>query len=140
MRVSAENPRWWDLPAGLLLVAAILTSGTRLVATEWTSHLAIIQSLVFFGVIAGLMLGKSRFSPRSARFLAVVYGLFAVPWQLGITLPIEYSWTERMIILINRLQIIFSQLIYREPVRDSLLFLVVMFILYWGISVHAGYP
>jgi transglutaminase-like putative cysteine protease len=131
--------RWWDFPAALLLMAALLTSGTRLVVTGWTVNLSIVQTQVFFGLIAGLALGYSRFSPRSVGFLAFIYGLFFTPWQLGLTLPLEYSWSERMIVLINRLNIIISQLVFREPVRDSLLFLVVMFALFWGISVHAGY-
>jgi hypothetical protein len=133
------SPRWWDFPAALLLMAAILTAGTRLVATDWTRHLAIVQTLVFFGVIGGLALGFSRFSGRAAVFIGVVYGLFTIPWQLGMTLPASYSWVERMVILIYRLQIIISQLVYREPVRDSLLFLVVMYILFWAISIYGSY-
>jgi transglutaminase-like putative cysteine protease len=131
--------RWWDFPAALLLVTAILTAATRLVATQWTVNLSIVQTLVFFGVLAGLALGYSRFSARWTVFFAFAYGLFAIPWQLGIILPLHLRWPERLAVLSNRLQIIISQLFYRETVRDSLLFLVVMFALFWFISVHAGY-
>lgn len=120
-------------------MAAMLTAGTRLVATGWTAHLSLVQTLVFFSLIAGLALGYSRFSGRTAAFMALVYGAFAVPWQLGTTLPAKYTWLERMVILISRLQIILSQLLFHEPVRDSLLFLVVMFALFWAIAIHAGY-
>jgi transglutaminase-like putative cysteine protease len=125
----------------LLLLAAILTAGTRLVTTLWTTNLSIVQTLVFFGTFAGLALGYSRFSARLAGFFALAYGLFCIPWQLGLTLSEKFDWTERerLTVLGNRLQIIFSQLIDKEPVRDSLLFLVVMFALFWVISVHAGY-
>jgi len=139
MKTKYVSIRWWDLPAALLLMAAIIISGTRLVATDWTAHLSIVQTIVFFGLIAGLALGYSRFSPRTAAFIAIIYGISVVPWQLGLTLPVQYSWTEKMILLIYRLQIIVSQLVLREPVRDSLLFLVIMFALYWAISAHAGY-
>jgi transglutaminase-like putative cysteine protease len=139
MKNNLRFIRWWDLPAVLLLIAAILTAGTRLVATNWTTHLSIVQTLVFFGVLSGLALGYSSFSGRLAAFFAFAYGLFCIPWQLGLTLAAEYSWTERLTILGNRLQIIFSQLVAKEAVRDSLLFLVVMFILFWVISAHAGY-
>lgn len=139
MKNSLRFLRWWDLPAALLLLAAILTAGTRLVTTEWTTNLSIVQTLVFFGTFAGLALGYSRFSPRLASFFALVYGIFSIPWQLGMTLSSEFEWNERLAILGNRLQIIFSQLVDKEPVRDSLLFLVVMFALFWAISVYAGY-
>ncbi len=118
MKTKYVSLRWWDLPAAMLLMAAILISGTRLVATGWTAHLSIVQTIVFFGLIAGLALGYSHFSPRSAAFIALIYGIFTIPWQLGLTLPVQYSWTEKMIILIYRLQTVISQLVLREPVRE----------------------
>ena len=111
MKNSLRFTRWWDIPAALLLIAALLTSGTRLVATRWTTDLSIVQTLVFFGALAGLALGFSAFSTRLSAFFALVYGLFLIPWQLGMTLPEEYGWLERLTILSNRLQFIFSHLI-----------------------------
>jgi transglutaminase-like putative cysteine protease len=144
MNTNMDNPqpsttRWWDLPAAALLMAALLISAARLIATRWTSELTITQMLVAFGVLAGLALGKSRFSPRLVAFFATVYGAFAVPWQLGLTLREDILWTERLSILINRLGVIIYQLINREPVQDSLLFLLLMSILYWIVGSHAGY-
>ncbi len=140
MSNSRSNPiRWWDAASALLLMAAMLISASRLVATDWTGHLSIVQTLAFFGVIAGFLLGLSRFSPRTTVIFAFIYGLFAIPWQLGLTLPAAYSWSERIIILMNRLQIILSQLAYREPVSDSLLFLIIFFLLFWVIAVFSSY-
>jgi hypothetical protein len=48
-------------------------------------------------------------------------------------------WGERLSILYNRLWIIILQLIYRETVSDSLLFVVLMCVLFWVLSTHAGY-
>lgn len=139
IKTELHPSRWWDFPAALLLMAAMLTAGTRLVATDWTAHLSLVQTLVFFSLIAGLALGTSRFSSRTAAFFAAIFGVFAVPWQLGTTLPANYTWLERMVILISRLQIIINQLILHEPVRDSLLFLATMFALFWTIAIFAGY-
>lgn len=138
MKTDTET-RWWDLPAILLLFAALITVSTRLVATDWTNHLAITQNLVFFGFIAGIALGKSRFSSRIAIFFALVYGLFFIPWQLGRTMAPGILWSERMTSLGGRLNVIFSQLAHQEVVQDSLLFLVLMSLLFWVLSVHAGY-
>ncbi|MBN1149240.1 MAG: transglutaminase domain-containing protein [Anaerolineales bacterium] len=139
MSTNSPSQRWWDLPAALLLLAAMSTAATRLVATKWTSHLPIAQTLVFYGVILGLALGQSRFSSRLAGFLAFAYGAFAIPHQLGLTIKQEMLWGERLSILLNRLGVILFQLANQEAVQDSLLFLVLMFALFWGLSIHAGY-
>jgi len=136
--------RWWDLPAAVLIMAAMLTAASRLAATRWTTHLSIAQTLVFFGAIAGLAVGKSRFSPRVSAFFLFVYGAFMIPWQLGITLDqgtpnLNAGWSERMLTLLTRLGVIANQLARKEAVQDSLLFLVLMFILFWVLSAHAGY-
>jgi transglutaminase-like putative cysteine protease len=134
-----SSHRWWDFPAALLLLAAIQTAAIRLASTGWTVHLSIVQNLAFFGVILGLALGQSQFSPRIAGILAFLYGAYAIPWQLGSTLKDELIWQERLSILINRLGVILFQLKNQEVVQDSLLFLILMCILFWSLSAHAGY-
>ena len=136
---QAFEIRWWDLPSAVLLMAAMLIAAARLIATRWTSELTVTQMVVAFGVIAGLALGKSLFSPRLAGILSVLYGLFVVPWQIGSTIRADILWTERFSILSNRLGLIFYQLFNREPVQDSLLFLISMSILFWILGVLAGY-
>jgi hypothetical protein len=142
MNIDNSQPstnRWWDLPAAALLLAALLICAARLIATRWTSELTTAQMLAAFGVIAGLALGKSRFSPSLVAFFATAYGVFAVPWQLGLTIREDILWSERLSIILNRLGIIIYQLINQEPVQDSLLFLLLMSLLFWVLGAHAGY-
>ena len=138
-----KNPkkfyRWWDLAAVLLLLAAFLTAATRLVSTGWTRHLDITQIIVFFGVVLGTALGCSKFSPRISFLFALLYGLFLVPWQLGSIMKDEILWPERLLILYNRSFIIINQILRQEVVLDSLLFLIIMAVLFWLLSVYAGY-
>lgn len=135
-----ESPnRWWDLPGAALLLAALLTAATRLVVTQWTDHLAIAQTLAFFGVIAGLALGKSIFSQPVSLAIGAFYGAFAIPWQLGMTLSPELLWTDRLRILLNRLGVIIYQLVNGELVEDSLMFILIMSILFWTLALHAGF-
>src|SRR3970040_1745582 len=95
---NSETPvRWWDWPAAILLLAAILTATTRLIATRWTEELPLVQTVAFLGAIAGLALGQSRFSPSTARAFSFAYGLFIIPWQLGRTLGPEILWPEKMV-------------------------------------------
>lgn len=136
---STPTSRWWDLPAVLLLLAALFTASSRLVATQWTDHLDRIHTLTFLGALVGLALGQSVFSPRQATAWALVYGLFTIPWQLGLTLGQTVLWTERLISLAGRLIITIGQLERQEAVQDPLLFLSLMAGLFWALGVHAGY-
>ena len=141
-----ENPgsdskpaRWWDWPSVVLLIAAMYIAATRLNATSWTNELNLIQTVAIYGVIAGLALGKSTFSPGLARFFAFAYGSFVVFWQLGMTLGKGVLWPERMISMGNRLVIILDQIFQQKPVIDNLFFNLLMASLFWTLSVYAGY-
>ena len=136
-----SNPerRWWDLAAAFLLIAAMSIAASRLVATEWTYDLKVTQTMAFLGVLAGLALGYSRFSPRFTAILASVYGIVAVFWQLGLTIDQDVLWSERMFILANRAGVVIYQLINQETVQNSILFLILMYALFWAISAYAAY-
>ncbi len=133
--------RWWDLPAAVLLLAALFTAASRLIITDWVEHLNILHLWTFCGALAGLALGQSRFSPRRVILFALSYGLFIIFWRLGLTLEcdIDVLWTERLVILASRLTGALGQLARREAVQDPLLFLLWMAALFWALSVHAGY-
>lgn len=131
--------RWWDWPAAILLIAAIYIAATRLNATDWTNELSLVQTVAFWGVIAGLALGKSTFSAGTVRFFAFVYGVFVIFWQVGITYGQGVLWSERMISMGNRMLIILDQIFQQKPVTDNLFFNLLMAILFWILSVYAGY-
>lgn len=139
MSFNSPIRRWWDWSAALLIMAAMLTAASRLVATQWTINLSLVQSVAFFGVVAGLALGLSRFSGRIVGLIATVYGLFIVGWQLGSTVKDDPPWAERLLSLLSRLGLILYQLINRQTVYDSLLFIVLMCLLFWLLASSAGY-
>ncbi|NIW47105.1 MAG: hypothetical protein GWN30_20850, partial [Gammaproteobacteria bacterium] len=114
--------RWWDWPAAILLIAAIYVAASRLNATDWTNELSLVQTVAFWGVIAGLALGKSTFSAGTVRFFAFVYGAFVIFWQVGITYGQGVLWSERMISMGNRMLIILDQIFQQKPVTDNLFF------------------
>ncbi len=136
---SKTMDRWWDLSAAALLSIAVLITATRLVATQWTDHLELAQTITLLGLIAGFALGKSRFSPRLAGFLAAAYGVFTVPWLLGSLYERSIAWPERIQSIGGRLTLIIGQIMRQETVTDSLLFLALMVTLFWIITTHAAY-
>jgi transglutaminase-like putative cysteine protease len=139
MKIDFSRKRWWDFPAIFLLIASLLTGATRLSATGWTIHLEIVQTVVVLGAILGFALGYSKFSSRLAGLFTILYGIFIIPWQLGTIMKDEILWPERLMILANRSGVIINQIVHQEIVQDSLLFLMLMIVLFWILSVSAGF-
>ncbi|MDD5467425.1 MAG: transglutaminase-like domain-containing protein [Anaerolineales bacterium] len=136
---APEPERWWDFPAALLLMIVLTSAYARLVATRWTSDLDMLRTITYLGMIAGLALGQSRFSGRVAALFSFVYGVFTTAWRIGANMGSEAAWLERLQDLALRLGMIFDHLIQQKPVPDSLLFLLLMCLLFWALSSHAGY-
>ncbi len=139
VKVNTTGTRWWDLPAAVILLVVMTTAFSRLVATEWTQGLVVTRYITYLGLFAGLAIGQSRFSAKIAAFLAFAYGLFIIPWRLGMLMGEGILWDERLISMGGRLQVIITQLTKRQAVTDSFLFLVLMGVLFWVLSIHAGY-
>ena len=136
---SKSETRWWDPLAAVLLVCALLTAAARLVVTDWTEGLTLVRTLAVLGAVLGLVLGQSKFSSRAATFFGILYGIFLIPWQLGLTLTEDILWKERMLVLSSRLSATVEELVLSKMVSDNILFLFLMALLFWGFSVHAGY-
>ena len=134
--------RWWDTSAAALLLLALVTAAQRLIVTEWIDHLNIVRTLALLGGLAGLVLGLSRFSSRRVVAFGLAYGLFAVPWQLGLTLTYlsdDALWIERFLDMAWRMMAAVIELVQQQPVEDPLLFMFFMTCLFWTLGVHAGY-
>ncbi len=134
------NERFFDLFAAVLLMAAMVAAALRLSATGWAENLDVTQSMVFWGVLAGLALGKSIFSPRAAFLFSLNYGIFTIPWQLGILFfgP-KVEWKERLLSMGGRMLQVLGEISRRDQVTDNMLFLVLMATLFWVLSSYAGY-
>ena len=117
--------RWWDTLTTLLMMMCLFIATLRLISTHWTENLAIVQPVAFLGIILGLALGQSSFSPRVGRFFTLAYGIFVIPWQLGITMEKEVpGWMERLVSMRGRLEVIVGELLRRESVTDNLFFVL----------------
>ena len=136
---SESHTRWWDPLVALLFICILLAASARLVVTEWTDNLTIVRALAIGGGILGLVLGQTRFSPRTAFFYAFSYALFLIPWQLGSTLIEELTWKERLWVLGDRLVNTVEELLLSKAVSDNILFLFLMACLFWAFCLHAGY-
>ncbi len=134
-----EIKRWWDWPAGLMVVFLVGVTAARLSVTNWSPNLWMLDILAVAGVTLGLLLGASRFRPRTVFWLGAAYSLFFIFWQLGMIIGDDLQWNGRLSLLFQRLGDTFTLFVRNIPVTDPLLFLAIMGLLVWVISMTAGY-
>jgi len=137
-QINKTNTRWGDWLSAILLIIIMQIAAARLVATLWTKDLTLVQVITFIGTILGLALGKSIFKRFWVVFLAVCYGIILIPWQLGLMLDIETTWLDRLGILGVRLEVVLQELLTQKPVTDNILFLLLMAMLFWSLTIYAG--
>jgi transglutaminase-like putative cysteine protease len=129
----------WDLSAAILLYLVLLLSALRLIATNWTTGLNTALVLTLFGVPLGLALGASRFRPAAASLLALGYSLVLYPWTIGVVLYKNIPWGERLLSILGRLGVSLNIFFQKKPVEDTLFFIVLSALIFWIISLLAGY-
>ena len=127
------------MPAALLLVGLILCAALRLVVTNWTSDLNVVPLLVLLAFPLGLLLGMSRFRAWLAALLGLGYSLVLVPWMLASMLYEQVAWLERLAGMGGRLVSSLGLFLQRKPVQDTFLFVLLAALIFWIVSLLAGY-
>ena len=133
-----EN-RSWDWLVVLLLVAALSITAYRLTDTKWTDHLNMTVSLTWVGMILGLLLGYSQFKAGSVKIFGIAFTLFFPIHQLLLTTPIEFTWSERLGILGERIRTSTVLFIANQPLNDSILFISLLALIFWLNALTSGY-
>jgi hypothetical protein len=136
--MNTKTQRWWDIPAVILLVCALLSAAIRLHVTNWTEHLGRVELVVILGVILGIFLGKTVWRGTVAFAIGLMYTLVLVPWQLVLMMP-QGEWVSRLYILYARLYWAVADFLRNQPVQDPILFLTAMVLLYWLASLLSAY-
>jgi transglutaminase-like putative cysteine protease len=138
-QIMRDKPvRWWDFPAAAFLAIALFAASVRLQTTNWTEHLSLTQWLVLLALALGLALGKSRFGPRLSFLFGTVYSITFVPWSLAGLIRSEL-WLERLQSLTGRLATAAQQMLTNQPVKDPILILSFLCLLYWLAGLTAGF-
>ncbi|MFZ5923410.1 MAG: transglutaminase-like domain-containing protein [Chloroflexota bacterium] len=137
--MDTHSERQWDWLLAILLVSAMLTSAGRLAVTTWTPELETAQVMAGLGALLGLVIGYSRFGRRGLVGLALGYGLAIYPWYLGWIETPYLPPLERLLSLGGRLLFSIGLLFRGEPVKDHVFFVTLLSIVYWAISVSAGF-
>ncbi len=131
--------RWWDWPAGLLVVFLVGVVAARLSVTNWSPNLWMMNILALFGVILGLLLGASRFGTVTVLMFSLSYSGFFLLWQLGMIVSEKMQWSGRLFLVFERLKDTLNLFFKDIPVSDPLLFLTFMGLLIWILALTTGF-
>ncbi len=130
--------RWWDWPSLIFLTGALLTATTRLLDSGWTKVLEPVQFVTLLGILLGALLGKSKFHWRVALWMALIFTIFFVPWRLGAIYD-PLNWEKRLPLMADKLVSAVHTLSQNQPVKDPLLFVFAMSLLFWAFSLSAAF-
>ncbi len=117
----------------LLIGALCFIAAAGVEACQWTDGLWTAWATGLFGILAGLMLAKSKFDGKTAALFATAYGIFCVGFFVGFLLPGDLN--ARSVGLVVRMSTFFSKLMFGGISRDSLPFPVLIASLFWLMSV-----
>ncbi|HNT55232.1 MAG TPA: transglutaminase domain-containing protein, partial [Anaerolineaceae bacterium] len=131
--------RWWDVLAAIGWLAIMILAASRIEATEWARDLDLVTTGAVLSAILGLAVGWSRFSARTATWLAVIYSVLLVPWILGSSVGQGVAWLERLYSLGARLGWAVGALVYNQPIRDPLLLISALVLIFWLLALTGGY-
>ena len=137
--MNRTSARLWDFPSAAFLTLALWTASQRLYNTHWAEGLGTAIMLAFLGVILGYAIGFSKFKRGGVFWLTLGYGIPIVILALGWILYDGISWLERVADLSDRLAASLGLFFTRQPVEDTVLFVVFMALVFWIISMLAGY-
>jgi len=136
MKRSPTREQDW-ISAGLLFLL-LQIAAARLVTTGWAPNLYWTETLAGFGTILGFALGSSRFRRGTVLVLATGYTAAVVPWQLTRSVTDDLL-LDRLVRVGGILALSFNQFFHRQPVKDTLFFLLFVCLAFWLIGVTAGY-
>jgi transglutaminase-like putative cysteine protease len=122
-----------------LLWAMLLVASLAIVQTNLIDGLYVVSVAATAGMFAGLALAKSAFKDRTAHFYALVYGLFVIVYLIGIIMPEEQVWRERVLEIVTRQGAWLLKAIDGGTSRDGLIFVIQTTAVYWILGYTAAW-
>lgn len=123
----------------LLTWSLVFIAALAIVDAELITGTSVLPLIGTLGVLAGLALAKSRFSNRTAFFLALIYGLFVVTFLVGRSLPGDLEWRERIVDMVSRQLTWLGKAVTQSSSRDGLIFIVQTSGIFWFLGVSAAW-
>jgi len=122
-----------------LLWAMLLVASMAIVQTNLIDGLYVVAVAATAGMFAGLALAKSAFKDRTAHFYALIYGLFIIVYLIGIIMPEEQVWRDRVLEIVTRQGAWLLKAIDGGTSRDGLIFVIQTTAVYWILGYTAAW-
>lgn len=133
------SARRWDWLSASLLFLLIQIAAARLIATNWAPHLYFAELTAAYGTALGLALGISRHKRRIVIWFVVDYTLALLPLQMTNAVKGDFLLSEKLLRVGGILITSLNQFILRQPVKESLFFVAIVCLIFWILSLCAGY-
>lgn len=122
-----------------LLWAMLLVASSAIVQTNLIDGLRIVSVAATAGMFAGLALAKSEFKDRTAFLYSLVFGLFVIAYLVGIILPGDLVWRERVLDILSRQGAWLQKAVNGGTSRDGLIFVIQTTAVYWILGYTAAW-
>ena len=137
MRLRLQIEEGWSTL--ILLAAMILAASISIMQTDLIAGLHIVPVAALLGLLAGFALAKSEFKSRTAHIFAIIFGIFSIFYLLGLILPQELIWRERIFNVLSR-QVSWLQKAFDGGTsRDGLIFVVQTTAVYWLLGYTSAW-
>ncbi len=137
--MNRKPARLWDFPSAALVLLVILTVDQRLMSTHWAAGLGSAVVLSLIGVILGLAIGFSQFQRGTVFWFSFGYSIAIVILVLGWILYPGVAWGDRVANLGYRLTQSLGLFLTGKPVKDTLMFVIFIALVFWSTGLLAGY-
>ena len=123
----------------ILLWVMLLVSASAVVQADLIDGLQVVPMVATVSLFVGLFLAKSRFPSNTAHLFSLVYGLFALFLFVGILLPEDATWRERVFDIVNRQAVWFTKAFEGGTSRDGLIFIIHTSAIFWLLGYTASW-
>ncbi len=137
MRIRPRLEEGWSTL--LLLAAMILVASIAIRETELIAGLEIIPMAGILGLITGLALAKSNFKDTTAHIFATIFGLFTITYLIGLVLPQDLIWRERVFNMLARQLDWLQKAFSGGTSRDGLIFVIQTTAVYWLLGYTSAW-
>ena len=120
----------------ILAVMVVSSPAASLIAADWTDGMEVLLTAGLLGVLVGLVISISHFRGLTSHLLSAVYSIFWLGYVFAGPLPYE-SWRDRIVMLIVRINGWFALTFRGGTGRDSVLFVLVLSLLFWWLGYIA---
>lgn len=136
--MNKNHYRWTDWLAVMCVAILFMLTTTRLGMTKWADNLEVAGWLLLLGAGIGYLLGRSRLHGLVLLPLSILTSIIVVPLTFITLLSQRAGIVAKALDLWGRIFITSSQLVGDQPVTDSILFLLIVGVLFWFIGLSTG--